>query len=192
MSASTTVVSILSLRARSSLSPASFASSAWLSCSIAWGPARRTSSGQGGRVRDGLVQADVAEPPPGDRVGDLAAQALVAELVAVFEVQQSQQGLHRERGAAQPGRKQCPPRRNEAFVVEVGVDAGELVGQTSDFGWEQRVPGGRRRSGNTKHHKLLERSEGANSSFCRVATTLWQHFPCSQATFDPSSSAGSS
>jgi hypothetical protein len=82
------------------------------------GPARPTSSGQGGRVRDGLVQADVAKPPPGDRVGDLAAQALVAELVAVLEVQQPQQGLDWERGAAQPSGKQCPPGGDEAFVVE--------------------------------------------------------------------------
>jgi hypothetical protein len=64
---------------------------------------------QGGRVRDGLVQADVAKPPPRDRVGDLLAQALVAELVAVFEVEQTQQGLDRERWAAQPGGKLCPP-----------------------------------------------------------------------------------
>jgi hypothetical protein len=108
MSASTTVVSILSLRQRRTLSPASFASSAALSCSIVLGPARPTSSGQGGRVRHGLVQADVAEPPPGDRVGDLAAQALVAKLVAMLEVQQPQQGLDRQRRAPQPGGKQRP------------------------------------------------------------------------------------
>ena len=58
---------------------------------------------QGGRVRHGLVQVDVAEPPPGDRVGDLAAQRPVAKLVAVLEVQQAQQGLDRDRGATQPG-----------------------------------------------------------------------------------------
>jgi hypothetical protein len=38
---------------------------------------------EGGGVRDGLVQRDAAKPPPGDRVGDLAAEGLVAELVAV-------------------------------------------------------------------------------------------------------------
>jgi hypothetical protein len=43
MSASTTVVSILSLRLRSSLSPASLPSSAWLSWPMTSGPARRTS-----------------------------------------------------------------------------------------------------------------------------------------------------
>jgi hypothetical protein len=100
MSASTTVVSTRSLRQRRTLSPASFASSAALRCSIVLGPARPTSSGQGGGVRHGLVQRDVAEPAPGDRVGDLAAQRLVAELVAVFEVQQSQQGLHGDGWAA--------------------------------------------------------------------------------------------
>jgi hypothetical protein len=73
----------------------------------------------------------------------------------VLEVQQSQQGLHGDGRAAQPGGEQRPPRGDEAFVVEVGVDAGELVGQASDFGWEQRVPGGWRQSGNAKHHSSL-------------------------------------
>jgi hypothetical protein len=61
-------------------------SNAWLRAVMVSGPASPTNSGQSGRVRDGLVQADAARPPPGDRVGDLAAQALVTRLVAVLAV----------------------------------------------------------------------------------------------------------
>ncbi len=98
-----------------------------------------------------LVQADAAKPSPGDRVGGLAAQRLVAELVAVLEVQQAQQGLDGDRRAAQPSREVGPPGGDEPFVVEVGVDLGEFRGQLSGFGWEQRVPGRWRRGGNAKH-----------------------------------------
>jgi hypothetical protein len=41
------------------------------------------------------VQRDAAKPPPADRVADLAAQALVAKLVAVLEIQQPQQHIDR-------------------------------------------------------------------------------------------------
>jgi hypothetical protein len=81
---------------------------------------------QRGRVRHRPVQADAAEPPPADRVGHLPAQALIPKLVAVFQVQQPQQRVDRDRRAAQPAVEQRPPRRDEALVVQVGVDLGEL------------------------------------------------------------------
>jgi hypothetical protein len=116
---------------------------------------------QGGGVRDGLVQRDAAEPAPRDRVGDLAAQALVAELVAVLQVQQAHQGSDRDRGTAQPGGEVGAPRGDEAFVVEVGVDAGELVGQAPGLKGEPVVPGSDRWGGNAKHHKHPEAPSNA-------------------------------
>jgi hypothetical protein len=147
---------------------------------------------QRGRVWDGLIQGDAAEPPPGDRVGNLAAQRLVAELVAVLQVQQAQQGGDRDRRAAQPPVKQRPPRGDEPLVVQVGVDPGELNGQASGLRRQQHLPGGWRRGGNTKHHKPPEHSEGASSSFCHDATAIQEHPPCSEAIPLLSSSSGSS
>jgi hypothetical protein len=80
-------------------------------------------------VRHGLVQADAAEPPPPDRVGDFLAERLVAEPVAVLEVQQPQQRVDRDRRTAQPPVEQRPPWGDEALVVQVGVDLGEFGGQ---------------------------------------------------------------
>lgn len=54
------------------------------------------------------IQPDAAAPSPADRVGDLGAQRLVAELVAVLQVQQPQQRLDRHRRAAQPSGEQLP------------------------------------------------------------------------------------
>jgi len=79
-------------------------------------------------VRDRLVKRDAAKPPPRDRVADLLAEGLVAELVAVLQIQQPQQGRDRDRRAAQPDVEVRTPGRQEALIVEVGVDVGELIG----------------------------------------------------------------
>jgi hypothetical protein len=47
----------------------------------------------------------------------------------VLEVQQPQQRVDRDRRAAKPPVEQRPPRRDEALVVQVGVDLGQLGGQ---------------------------------------------------------------
>jgi hypothetical protein len=73
---------------------------------------------QRGRVRHGPVQADAAEPPPRDRVADLAAEGLVAQPVAVLQVQQPQQRVDRHRRSPQPAVEQPPPRRDEPLVVQ--------------------------------------------------------------------------
>ena len=119
---------------------------------------------QGGGVGDGLVQGDAAKPPPGDRVCDLAAQALIAELVAVLEIQQAQQGRDRDRGAAQPRVEVPAPRGEEALVVEVGVDAGKLVGEAFGLVGQQVVPGGQRRGGGAKQRDLLQQRQRCHST----------------------------
>ena len=106
-------------------------------------------------MRDGPVQGDAAEPAPGDRVADLPAQALVAQAVAVLEVQQAQQGRRRDRGAAQPRVEMPAPRGEEALVVEVGVDVGELCGEAFGLVGQQVVPGEKRRGGDAEQRDLL-------------------------------------
>ncbi len=119
---------------------------------------------QGSGVWDGPVQGDAAEPAPGDRVANLLAQALVAELVAVLQVQQAQQGRRRDRGAAQPRVEVPAPRGEEALVVEVGVDAGKLVGEAFGLVGQQVVPGGQRRGGGAKQRDLLQQRQRCHST----------------------------
>jgi hypothetical protein len=127
MSASTTVVSTRSFRPRSSLSSHSLPGGAAFSCLITCGPARRTSLTSVGRVRHRPIPWDPAAPPR-QRVGDLPAQALVAQPVAVFQVQQPQQRIDRDRRPAQPPVKQRPPGRDEALIIKVGVDRLQSAG----------------------------------------------------------------
>jgi hypothetical protein len=47
----------------------------------------------------------------------------------VFQGQQPQQRVDRHRQTSQPLVEQRPPRRDEALVIQVGVDAGEFLGQ---------------------------------------------------------------
>jgi hypothetical protein len=152
MSASTTVVSILSLRLRSTRSAASLPSSAVLSWPITSEPGAKLA--EGGGVGDGLVQRDAAEPAPRDRVANLAAEGLIAQAVPVLEVQQAQQGRDRHRGPPEPRGEVGAPRGGEALVVEVGVDAGEFVGQAGGLVGQQVVPGGQRWGGRTNQQEL--------------------------------------
>jgi hypothetical protein len=60
-----------------------------------------------------------------------------------------------DRGAAPAGRGGAPARGEEAFVVEVGVDGGELGGEAGGLVGQERVPGGKRRGGDAKQRDLL-------------------------------------
>ena len=74
-----------------------------LSLAIGEQPRAELGEHRGIEARVTKVEADAAEPPPRDRVADFSAQALVAEPVAVLEVQQPQQRVDRDRGTAPPG-----------------------------------------------------------------------------------------
>jgi hypothetical protein len=60
----------------------------------------------------------------------------------VFQVEQPQQGVDRDRRAAKALGEQHPPGRDEAFVVQVGVDAGEFGGQPLGLLGQQQLPAG--------------------------------------------------
>jgi len=47
------------------------------------------------------------------------------------------------------------PGGEEPLVVEVGVDAGELVGEAFGLLRQECVPGGKRRGGGAKQRELL-------------------------------------
>src|SRR5262245_32218457 len=87
-----------SLRPRRTFWAASLPSSSALSASITPGAGTADQLDQGGGVRDRPVQPEPAEPASGERVVDLGAQRLVAELVAVLEIQRPQQRIHRTEG----------------------------------------------------------------------------------------------
>jgi hypothetical protein len=102
-------------------------------------------------VGHGPIQADAAEPPPPDRIVDFSAQALVAQLVAVFQVQQPQQRVDWNRRPPQPAVEQPPPRRDEPVVVQVGVDADKFGGQPLGLLGQQQLPDRGLRIGLAQH-----------------------------------------
>jgi hypothetical protein len=58
----------------------------------------------------------------------------------VLQVQQPQQRVDRHRRTPQPLVEQRPPGCDEALVVQVGVDAGELGGQPLGLLGQQQLP----------------------------------------------------
>jgi hypothetical protein len=89
---------------------------------------------QGGRMGHPAAQWDAAEPLPGDRVGDLAAQQLVAQLVAELQEHQPQVGLDRDRRTADDRVEVGPERLDERRVVQQPVHPGQLAGQPERLG----------------------------------------------------------
>ena len=60
----------------------------------------------------------------------------------MFEVQQPQQRVDRDRGTTKPSVEQGSPRGDEALVVQLGVDAGEFGGQPLGLLGQQQFPDG--------------------------------------------------
>ena len=79
---------------------------------------------QGGRMRHLPAQRDAAKPLPGDRVGDLAAQQLVAQPVAELQEHHPQVGLDRDRRAADDRVEVGSERFPEHWGVQQGVHSG--------------------------------------------------------------------
>jgi hypothetical protein len=69
----------------------------------------------------------------------------------VFQVQQPQQRVDRDRRATQPPVKQGSPRGDEALVVQVGVDRLQLGGQPLGLLGQQQLPDGGLRIGFAQH-----------------------------------------
>jgi hypothetical protein len=58
----------------------------------------------------------------------------------VLEVQQPQQRVDRDRGTAKPAVEQHPPRLEEALIVQVGVNLGQLSREALEFLGQQQFP----------------------------------------------------
>jgi hypothetical protein len=95
---------------------------------------------QGGRMGHPAAQWDAAEPLPGDRVGDLPAQQLIAQPEAVLAEHQPQVGVDRDRGPAAPGIEVGPERLDERRVVQQPVHSGQLGGQPERLGGQDCLP----------------------------------------------------
>jgi hypothetical protein len=96
--------------------------------------------GQRGGVRHPPAQRDAAKPLPADRVGDLPAQQLITQPVAVLEEHHAQVGVDGDRWAATQGGEVLAERRDEPGIVQQPVDRGELVGQAEQVGGQDRLP----------------------------------------------------
>ncbi len=92
-------------------------------------PAARRELHQRGRMRHRPVQRDAAKPPPGDRVGHLPAQRLIAQPVAKLQKHQPQIGLHWRRRPPYPRIEERHERGEERRVVQQRIDASQLLGQ---------------------------------------------------------------
>jgi hypothetical protein len=58
----------------------------------------------------------------------------------VLQEQQPQQRVDRDRRTTKPSVEQGSPRRQEALVVQIGVDRSQLGGQPSGLLGQQRLP----------------------------------------------------
>jgi hypothetical protein len=95
---------------------------------------------QGGRMGHPAAQGDAAESLPADRVGDLTAQQLIAQPVAVLEEHQPQVGVDRDRGPAAPGIEVDLEGLDEHRVVQQPVHPGQLGGQPEHPSRQDRLP----------------------------------------------------
>ena len=84
---------------------------------------------QRGRVRHLAIQRDPAKPPPGDRIGHLGAQALIAQPVAELEEHQPQIALHRRRWPAEHRVEVRRERGEERRVIQQRVHPRQLLRQ---------------------------------------------------------------
>jgi hypothetical protein len=91
-------------------------------------------------MRHPPAQGDAAKPLPGDRIGDLAAQQLIAQPVAELQEHHPQVGLDRDRRATNDGVEVGPERFPERRVVQQGIHPGQLDGQPEDGGRHDRFP----------------------------------------------------
>jgi hypothetical protein len=93
-------------------------------------------------MRDRHTEGDPAETLPGDRVGDLPAQRLEAEPVAVLQEHQPQVRLDRHRRQPEHRMEVQPERLEEGRVVQQPVDVLQLVRQPEAHLGEDRFPQG--------------------------------------------------
>ena len=92
------------------------------------------------RVRDVAVDGDPAEPPPGDRVADLTAQALVSQVVTELQKHHPQVGFHRRRRPAHSRVEERHERHEEHRVIQQRVDPSELLRQPQHLRRQHRLP----------------------------------------------------
>jgi hypothetical protein len=95
---------------------------------------------QGGGVRHLPAQGDATKPLPGDRVGDLAAQQLIAQPIAELQEHHRQVGLDRDRWPADHWVEVGPEEFPQPRVVQQVVHPGQLGGQPEDGGRHDRFP----------------------------------------------------
>jgi len=91
-------------------------------------------------VGHGAAQGHPAEAAPAHRVGDLPAQPLVTEAVAVLQVHEAQEGLHRDGPPAGGRVEERPERLEEHRVVKQIVHLGQLIWHDQGLFGQDRLP----------------------------------------------------
>jgi hypothetical protein len=121
--------------------------------------------GQRGRVWHLSAQGDAAEPLPADRVGDLAAQQLVAQPVAELQEHHPQVGVQRDRRPAQRGVEVRSQRGQKHRIVQQSVNGCQFSRQQPARFGQDRLPqrllgvgGSQHLASNPLRHNRLRRS----------------------------------
>ena len=105
------------------------------------------------------IQRDPAEPPPGDRVADLGAQALLAQPVPELQEHQPQVAFDRlafDRRGRPPeyGVEVRRERREERRVIQERIHPRQLLRQPQQLRRQQRLPRRHRTAYSAKHDGL--------------------------------------
>jgi len=100
------------------------------------------------------VQRDPAKTPPGNRVADLRAQALITQPVPELEEHQPQVPLRRRRRPADHRMEMRRERREERRVIQQRVDPGQLLRQPQQLRRQPRLPRRRPIAYRTEHDGL--------------------------------------
>ena len=106
------------------------------------------------RMRHPPVQADPAEPPPGDRITDLPAQAFIAQPVPELEGHQPQVALDRDGRPPEHRVEVRRERREERRIIQQRIHPRQLLRQPQQLRRQQRLPLRRRTAYSAKHGDL--------------------------------------
>jgi hypothetical protein len=95
---------------------------------------------QGGGVWHLPAQGDAAKPLPGDRIGHLTTQRLIAQPVPELQKHHPQVGLHRDRRPADPSIEMPSERREEPRIVQQRIHPTQLDRQHQQLDRQNRIP----------------------------------------------------
>ncbi len=149
-----TVVSARTLSVRSSLAVVRLGQQRFVQPGDRVVPATGGDLHQRGRMRHPGTKRNPAKSLPGNRIGHLPAQRLIAQPVAELQKHQPQIGLHRNRRTTDPGIEIRRERREEHRIIQQHIHPAQLGRQHQQLGRQDRIPQRRLVVYSTKHDVL--------------------------------------